>query len=157
VSSSSSVLLVTGEPAEDLALTGTERAEDPPSSTWLAAPLALSRAAGRKAGSHAWFRMVSIWRYCVQGSNTACLAVAIRREARRRTQEATMARDIAVAAVVAFSTGVMSGVVVTTLAAIRSERRRDSLARQSLDLLERKVRRLIGTGHRSSAAHPDSW
>ena len=61
-----------------------------------------------------------------------------------------MARDIAVAAVVAFSTGVMSGVVVTTLVAIRSERRRDSLARQSLDLLERKVRRVIGTGHRGS-------
>ncbi len=68
-----------------------------------------------------------------------------------------MARDLAVAAVVAFSTGVMSGVVVTTLVAIRSERRRDSLARQSLDLLERKVRRLIGTGHRGSAAHPDGW
>lgn len=31
-----------------------------------------------------------------------------------------MARDLAVAAVVAFSTGVMSGVVVTTLVAIRS-------------------------------------
>ena len=68
-----------------------------------------------------------------------------------------MARDIAVAAVVAFSTGVMSGVVVTTLMAIRSERRRDSLARQSLDLLERKVRRFIVAGHRGSAAHPDSW
>jgi len=68
-----------------------------------------------------------------------------------------MARDIAVAAVVAFSTGVMCGVVVTTLVAIRSERRRDSLARQSLDLLERKVRRVIGIGHRGSAAHPDSW
>jgi hypothetical protein len=68
-----------------------------------------------------------------------------------------MARDIAVAAVVAFSTGVMSGVVVTTLLAIRSERRRDSLARQSLDLLERKVRRLIGTGHRGSAANSDGW
>jgi hypothetical protein len=68
-----------------------------------------------------------------------------------------MARDIAVAAVVAFSTGVMSGVVVTTLVAIRSERRRDSLARQSLDLLERKVRRFIGAGHRGSAADPDGW
>ena len=68
-----------------------------------------------------------------------------------------MARDIAVAAVVAFSTGVMSGVVVTTLVAIRSERRRDSLARQSLDLLERKVRRLIGAGHRGSAANSDGW
>jgi hypothetical protein len=68
-----------------------------------------------------------------------------------------MARDLAVAAVVAFSTGVMSGVVVTTLVAIRSERQRDSLARQSLDLLERKVRRLIGTGHRGSAANSDGW
>ena len=68
-----------------------------------------------------------------------------------------MTRDIAVAALVAFSTGVMSGVVVTTLAAIRSERRRDSLAGQSLDLLERKVRRFIGAGHRGSAADPDGW
>jgi hypothetical protein len=68
-----------------------------------------------------------------------------------------MARDIVVAAVVAFSTGVMSGVVVTTLVAIRSERRRDSLARQSLDVIERKVRRVIGVGHRGSGADPDSW
>ena len=68
-----------------------------------------------------------------------------------------MARDIAVAAVVAFSTGVMSGVIVTTLLAIRSERRHDSLVGQSLDLLERKVRRLIGAGHRGSAANPSSW
>jgi hypothetical protein len=67
-----------------------------------------------------------------------------------------MARDIAVAAVVAFSAGILSGVVVTTMVAIRSERRRDSLAGQSLDLLERKVRRVIGIGHRGSA-HPDSW
>ena len=34
-----------------------------------------------------------------------------------------MARDIAVAALVAFSTGVMSGVIVTSMVAIRSERR----------------------------------
>lgn len=68
-----------------------------------------------------------------------------------------MARDIVVAAVVAFSTGVMSGVVVTTLVAIRSERRRDSLARQSLDLLERRVRRLLGAGRRGSAANSDGW
>ena len=68
-----------------------------------------------------------------------------------------MARDIAVAAVVAFSTGVMSGAIVTTLLAIRSERRHDSLVGQSLDLLERKVRRLIGAGHRGSAANPNSW
>jgi hypothetical protein len=68
-----------------------------------------------------------------------------------------MARDIVVAALVAFSTGVMSGVVVTTLLTIRSERRRDSLVGQSLDLLERKVRRVIGIGDRGSAAHPDTW
>ena len=68
-----------------------------------------------------------------------------------------MTRDIDVAALVAFSTGVMSGVVFTTLAAIRSERRHDSLAGQSMDLLERKVRRLIGAGHRGSAANPNSW
>ena len=33
-----------------------------------------------------------------------------------------MARDLAIAAVLAFSTGVMSGVIITTLVAIRSER-----------------------------------
>jgi hypothetical protein len=41
--------------------------------------------------------------------------------------------------------------------AIRSERRRDSLVGQSLDLLERKVRRVIGIGHRGSTARPDGW
>ena len=56
-----------------------------------------------------------------------------------------MARDIAVAAVVAFSTGVMSGVIVTSMVAIRSERWSDSLARLYLGFLERKVRRLTGT------------
>lgn len=66
-----------------------------------------------------------------------------------------MARDIAVAAVVAFSTGVMSGVIVTSMVAIRSERRRDSLARLYHGFLERKVRRLTGTGVRSSA-YPDN-
>lgn len=66
-----------------------------------------------------------------------------------------MARDIAVAAVVAFSTGVMSGVIVTSLVAIRSERRRDSLAGLYLGFLERKVRRLTGTSVRSSA-YPDN-
>ena len=66
-----------------------------------------------------------------------------------------MARDIAVAAVVAFSTGVMSGVIVTSMVAIRSERRSDSLARLYLGFLERKVRRLTGTGVRSSA-YPDN-
>jgi hypothetical protein len=49
-----------------------------------------------------------------------------------------MARDIAVAALVAFSAGVMSGVVVTTALAIRSKGRRNSVAGLSLDLLELK-------------------
>jgi len=66
-----------------------------------------------------------------------------------------MARDIAVAALVAFSTGVMSGVIVTSVLAIRSERRSDSLARLYLGFLERKVRRLTGTGVHSSA-YPDN-
>ena len=66
-----------------------------------------------------------------------------------------MARDIAVAAVVAFSTGVMSGVIVTSLVAIRSQRRSDSLAWLYLSFLERKVRRLTGTGVHSSA-YPDN-
>ncbi|HEY0716795.1 MAG TPA: hypothetical protein VGD68_04200 [Streptosporangiaceae bacterium] len=66
-----------------------------------------------------------------------------------------MARDIAVAAVVAFSTGVMSGVVVTAALAIRSRGRRDSVAGLSLDLLELKVRRLIGPSVHGSGAHPD--
>ena len=109
-----------------------------------------------RAGPQPHLPMITTRRYCVQRPKAACLAVTIRREDRRRTQEAMMVRDIAVAAVIAFSTGVMSGVVVTTLVAIRSERRRDSLARQSLDLLERKVRRVMGIGHRGFAAHPDS-
>ncbi len=66
-----------------------------------------------------------------------------------------MARDIAVAAMVAFSTGVMSGVIVTSMVAIRSERRRNSLAGLYLGFLERKVRRLTGTGVHSSA-YPDN-
>ncbi len=66
-----------------------------------------------------------------------------------------MARDIAVAAVVAFSTGVMSGLIVTSMMAIRSERRRDSLAGLYLGFLERTVRRLTGTGVHSSA-YPDN-
>jgi hypothetical protein len=49
-----------------------------------------------------------------------------------------MARDIAVAALVAFSAGVMSGVVVTTALAIRSKGRRNSVAGLSLNLLELK-------------------
>ena len=67
-----------------------------------------------------------------------------------------MARDIAVAAAVAFSTGVMSGVVVTTALAIRSRGRRDSRVGLSLGLLELKVRRLIGPAARGSRAHRDS-
>jgi hypothetical protein len=66
-----------------------------------------------------------------------------------------MARDIAVAAVVAFSTGLMSGMIVTSMVAIRSEGRSDSLARLYLGFLERKIRRLTGTGVHSSA-YPDN-
>jgi hypothetical protein len=66
-----------------------------------------------------------------------------------------MARDIAVAALVAFSTGVMSGVVVTTALAIRSKGRRNSVAGLSLDLLELKVRRLIGPPVDDSSARPN--
>jgi hypothetical protein len=68
-----------------------------------------------------------------------------------------MARDIAVAALVAFSTGVMSGVVVTTALAIRSKGRRNSVVGLSLDLLEHKVRRLMGTPPmHGSSARPNS-
>jgi len=67
-----------------------------------------------------------------------------------------MARDIAVAALVAFSTGVMSGVVVTTALAIRSKGRRNSVVGLSLDLLELKVRRLMGTPVHGSSARTDS-
>ena len=66
-----------------------------------------------------------------------------------------MARDIAVAAVVAFSTGVMSGIVVTTALAIRSHGRHDSLASVSLDLLQQKVRRLMGPTVHDSRAYSD--
>ena len=66
-----------------------------------------------------------------------------------------MARDIAVAAVVAFSTGVMSGVVVTTALAIRSRGRRNSVIGLSLDLLELKVRRVIGSPVDGSSARPN--
>ena len=45
-----------------------------------------------------------------------------------------MARDIAVAALVAFSAGVMSGVIVTTALAIRSKGRRNSIAASRSDL-----------------------
>ena len=66
-----------------------------------------------------------------------------------------MARDIAVAALVAFSAGVMSGVIVTTALAIRSKGRRNSVAGLSLDLLECKVRRLIGAPVHGSSARID--
>ena len=66
-----------------------------------------------------------------------------------------MVRDIAVAAVVAFSTGVMSGVVVTTALAIRSRGRRNSVVGLSLDLLELKVRRVIGPRVDGSSARPN--
>ncbi len=67
-----------------------------------------------------------------------------------------MARDIAVAALVAFSAGVMSGVIVTTALTIRSKGRRNSVVGLSLDLLEFKVRRLMGTPIHGSGTHPDS-
>ena len=67
-----------------------------------------------------------------------------------------MAGDIAMAAVVAFSVGVMSGMVVTIVVAMRQDRGRDSLAGQSLDLLERKARRVLSGGLRHPATHPDS-
>ena len=66
-----------------------------------------------------------------------------------------MARDIAVAALVAFSAGVMSGVVVTTALAIRSKGRRNSVAGLSLDLLELKVRRLIAPPVDGFSARPN--
>jgi len=66
-----------------------------------------------------------------------------------------MARDVAVAALVAFVTGVVSGVVVTTALAIRSKGRRNSVVGLSLDLLELKVRRVIGTPVDGSSARPN--
>jgi hypothetical protein len=70
-------------------------------------------------------------------------------------QEAMMAGDIAVAAVV-FAAGVMSGVIVTIVVAIRQDRGRDSLPGQSLGLLERKARRVLNGGLAHPAAHPDN-
>jgi hypothetical protein len=66
-----------------------------------------------------------------------------------------MARDIAVAALVAFAAGVVSGVIVTTALAFRSRGRRNSRVGLSLDLLEIKVRRLMGTPVHGSSAHID--
>jgi hypothetical protein len=63
-----------------------------------------------------------------------------------------MARDIAVAALVAFSAGVVSGVIVTTALTIRSKGRRNSVVGLSLDLLELKVRRVIGSPVDGSSA-----
>ena len=67
-----------------------------------------------------------------------------------------MARDIAVAALVAFSAGVMSGVFVTTALAIRSKGRHNYAVGLSLDLLELKVRRLMGAPVHGSSARQDS-
>ena len=66
-----------------------------------------------------------------------------------------MARDIAVAAVVAFLAGIVSGVIVTTSLAIRSKGRRNSVVSLSLDFLEIKVRRLMRTPIHGSSAHTD--
>ena len=67
-----------------------------------------------------------------------------------------MAGDIAMAAAVAFSAGVMSGMVVTIVVAIRQDRRRDSLSGQYLDFLERTARRVMGVSFRRPVVHPDS-
>jgi hypothetical protein len=66
-----------------------------------------------------------------------------------------MARDIAVAALIAFSAGLVSGVIVTTALTIRSKGRRNSVVGLSLDLLEVKVRRLMGTPVHGSSARID--
>jgi len=66
-----------------------------------------------------------------------------------------MTHDIAVAALVAFPAGVMSGVIVTTALAIRSKGRRNSTIGLSLDFLELKVRRLMGTPVHGSSARID--
>ena len=66
-----------------------------------------------------------------------------------------MARDIAVAALVAFSAGVVSGVIVTTTLAVRSQGRRNSVVGLSLDFLEIKVRQLMGTPVHGSSARID--
>ena len=66
-----------------------------------------------------------------------------------------MARDIAVAALVAFAAGVVSGVIVTTALTLRAKSRRNSRVGLSLDLLEIKVRRLMGTPVHGSSAHID--
>lgn len=66
-----------------------------------------------------------------------------------------MAGDIAMAAVVAFSAGVMSGMVVTIVVALRQDRHRGSLSGQSLDFLERKARRVMGVSFRRPVVHPD--
>jgi hypothetical protein len=76
-------------------------------------------------------------------------------EHRRPTQEAMMARDIAVAALVAFSAGVMCGVIVTTMLVVRSKGRRNSTVGLSLDLLEIKLRRFMGSPVHGSSAHID--
>jgi hypothetical protein len=67
-----------------------------------------------------------------------------------------MAHDVALAALIAFSAGVLSGVIVTTVLVIRPEGRRRSMAGLSLDLLEIKVRRLMGTPVHGSSARIDS-
>lgn len=67
-----------------------------------------------------------------------------------------MAHDIAVAALIAFSAGVLSGVVVATAVVLRSRGRRNSTVGLSLDFLEFKVRHLMGTPIHGSSAHQDS-
>ena len=67
-----------------------------------------------------------------------------------------MAHDIAVAALIAFSAGVVSGVIVATALVLKSRGRRNSTVGLSLDLLEFRVRRLMGTPIHGSSAHQDS-
>ena len=66
-----------------------------------------------------------------------------------------MARDIAVAALVAFSAGVLSGATATTVLALRSRGRRNSVVGLLLDLFEIRVRRLMRTPVHGSSAHID--
>jgi len=67
-----------------------------------------------------------------------------------------MARDVTVAALLAFTSGVVSGIIVTTVLTVRCKGRRTSTIGVSLDLLEVKVRRLMGTPVHGSSAHVDS-
>jgi len=66
-----------------------------------------------------------------------------------------MAGDVAMAAVVAFSVGVMSGMVATIVVALRQDRGLDSPPGQYLEFLDRAARRFVSTGLRQPTVHPD--